>query len=79
MSLWICSANYCGREFDGALSSFFLLCLRGDIVTAGLLCVKGPSQVTAYRNERFRGSVRVSVMCLWGQEGGRRAGERGVI
>lgn len=42
-SLWICSANYCGRGFDGVLSSFFPSCLRGDTVTAGFLCVKGPS------------------------------------
>lgn len=64
VSLWICSANYRGREFDGVLSSFCLLCLSGATVTAAMLRVKGPSQVTTCRDERFSGSVRASVMCL---------------
>lgn len=66
VSLWICSADYYGREFDGVLSLFFPLCLKGDTVTAGFLCLKRPLQVTIYSDEHFKGSVRVSVMYLWG-------------
>lgn len=53
------------------------LCFRSSTVTAGFLCVRGPSQVTTSKDECFKESIRVNVVHLgaerweasWGMKG----------